>query len=760
MCLAFSFLATCAVLAQNEGKIIKDIKAKNNKAISEATILSKIKTKVGEAFNQDTINDDLKRLYALGYFNDVSVDVEDYEGGVRVNIVVEEKPAVGKITFTGNKGLSSRKLEKAMQTKPGDMLNNAKLSQDMNEIKNLYNKNGYQQVSVTYELVPNKDANSSDINVTVNESMRFRIKKVSVTGNKAVKTKTLLDLMATRPAAWYLLRQGYFDEVNFEGDIERLKRYYQDLGYLDVDIKADFSYDEKSGQMFITMTVIEGKKYITGVITIQGNLIFPEPDVRKQLKMKQGVAFSHSGLRRDMESVREFYYQKGYMNVEIEVDRKLEPAQDTVDVIYSITPGEVVYVGKVNIKGNTKTKDVVIRRELRLYPGDRYDGEKLRRSKERLYNLGFFEDVYFDTVPTGEPNVKDLELQVKETKTGEFAFGGGYSSIDQLIGFVQVTQRNFDLFNFKNFTGGGQNLAVRASLGTVRNDYDLSWTDPWIMNYPLLFGFDLYKRTHSQANNVGYAYSEDRTGGDIRLGKELLEYLRTDVTYDLERVKIGDLIDHATDDLIKEQGTNWVSSIMWSATFDTRDNIYVPKKGVFAQVIVENAGGFLGFDKTYFKNFYVASYYHTVFDTVTFEFKGRTGIATPYGDSDDVPIWARYFAGGADTIRGYRERRVGPRDLGSSEPIGGEATMLGNIEATFPVYEKLIKGAVFYDVGNVWRHIDEYGKFSGGFKQGTGVGIRVKTPIGPLKLDAGYPLSDNHDDKKQVEWYFSMSHGF
>ncbi|MDD5438805.1 MAG: outer membrane protein assembly factor BamA [Candidatus Omnitrophica bacterium] len=758
--LALLVSAGSGTCAEGTGKIVKEIRVKNNKAISEATIVSKIKTKVGEPFNQDIINDDLKRLYAMGFFADVSVDVEDYDNGLRVNIVVAEKPVIGKINFQGNKGIASRKLEKSMQLKPGDMLDQSKLAQDVNELKNLYNKNGFQQVAITYEISPASEANTADVNITVNENVRFRIKKVSVTGNTVVKSKTLIDLMATKPAAWYLLRQGYFDEVTFEGDIEKIKRYYQDLGYLDADVKADFAYDDKTGQMVINLTVVEGKRYITGTITIQGNLIFAEADVRKKMKMKTKSPFSHSGLRADMESVREYYYGKGYMNVEIEVDRKLDPSQDVVDIVYTINAGEVVNVGRIDIKGNTKTKDVVIRRELRLYPGDRYDGDKLRRSKERLYNLGFFEDVYFDTVSTPEKNVKDLIIDVKETKTGEFAFGGGYSSIDQFLGFVQVTQRNFDILNFNNFTGAGQNLSLRASLGMVRNDYDISWTDPWIMGYPLLFGFDLFKHTHAQSASVGYAYQEDRIGGDLRVGKELLEYLRTDLTYTIEEIKIGDLIDNATQDLINEQGTNTVSSLLWSATFDTRDNVYVPKRGVKAEVIVENAGGFLGFDKTYFKNFYILSYYYTFFDKVTLEAKGRTGLANSYGDTNDVPIYARYFAGGADTIRGYRERRVGPRDPGSSEPIGGEGLIVGNLEATFPLFEKVIKGAVFYDVGNVYRRIEDYGKLEGGFKQGTGVGIRVKTPIGPLKLDAGYPLSDNNDDKKQIEWYFSMSHGF
>jgi outer membrane protein insertion porin family len=231
--------------------------------------------------------------------------------------------------------------------------------------------------------------------------------------------------------------------------------------------------------------------------------------------------------------------------------------------------------------------------------------------------------------------------------------------------------------------------------------------------------------------------------------------------YTLEDVNISDLPDDATDALIKERGENWISSMLWSATYDTRDNIYAPKRGFVGEIALENAGGFLGFDKSFVKGFLVLDYYHPLFlENVILELKGRTGLADGYGDTKDVPIYDRFYVGGAETVRGYKERKIGPRDPGSNAPLGGDAMLVGNAEITFPVYEKLIKGAVFYDIGNAWEHVRDYMKWEGGLKQGFGTGVRVKTPIGPLKLDVGYPLSDNHDDKKQLEWYFSVSHGF
>ncbi len=746
-------------VASAQSSVIKSIKVKGNKAISEATILSKIKMKIGDEFDQTVSNDDLKRLYALGFFNDVSIDVDPQPGGIAVTIVVEEKPVIDKVEFIGNKGMPTRKLQKVIQTKAGDMLNYSILAQDMVALKAYYSQNGYQNVSINYQIETSPDTGNAVVNIAISESTRLKIKKVEVEGNKAVKSKVIIDLLRTKPA-WFFFRQGYFDDDTFATDIERVKRYYENMGYLDVDVKYDTQYNMDKGEMYITLKIIEGALYTTGDISITGNLVFPENDIMKLIKMKKGEPFSHLNLSADMEAIRQFYYEKGYMNVGINIDRKLDPATNAISLIYTIDANEVVYVGNIDIKGNTKTKDVVVRREIRIYPGEKFDGSKLRRSKERLYNLGFFEDIFFETQPTADPNVRDLLVSVKETKTGEFAFGGGYSSVDEFMGFIQVTQRNFDIFNWPNFTGDGQFLAIRANVGTVRMDYEVSWTEPWIFDYPLSFGFDAFNRTHFRTSSVGYGYKEIRSGGDVRFGKELTEYLRSDLMYKLEEINISDLSDDATIDLISERGTNRVSSLQLGFTFDTRDNVFVPKKGFFGQAIFEDAGGFLGFDKNYVKGFFLASYYFSFYDKFVLELKGRTGLSDSYGDTDEVPLYERFYAGGAETIRGYKERRVGPRDPGSNDPIGGEGVLIGNVELTFPIYEKVIKGAVFYDVGNVWRHVEDYFKLEGGFKQGVGTGIRVKTPIGPLKLDVGYPLSDNQDDKKQLEWYFSVSQGF
>jgi len=760
------FLALLSIIFSNDISGAQDQKAKErvitirvkgNQAISTPTVLSKMRTKAGGALSQEIINDDIKRLYALGYFTDVAIDVEDYEEGVMVTVIVEEKPVVGEIIFEGNKKMNTRVLTKTMQTKTGDMLNFSKLSEDISELKAFYERSGFHRVNVKYKMQKDKEENHVTIKILVDEKARVRIKRVYVEGNTVIKKQKILETMETRPA-WFF-RRGYFSEETFENDLARIKMYYQDKGYLDASVTPEFKYEEEKGVMYITLKIDEGNEYRVGKIIIKGNMIFPEEEIRRKITLKAGEPFSYAKLRQDMERIRSFYYHEGYMNAEIAVDRVPLPKTQELDVIYSINAKEIVYIGRINIKGNTKTKDDVVRRELRVRPGERFDGDKIRRSKERLYNLGFFEDIYFETERTDSPDMNDLEVSVKETKTGEFAFGGGYSSVDEFIGFVQVTQKNFDILNFPYFTGDGQNLALRAEMGTTRWDADLSWTEPWIFDYPLSFGFDVYHRTHYRTTEVGYGYEEKRSGGDVRLGKEFLEYFNANLMYRAENVDISDVSSEATQDLKDEQGDNWLSSLILGVRFDNRDNIFSPTSGFDTGLSLENTGGFLFGDKDFMKGYLWSSFFYSPINKIVLELRARAGLEDSYGKTDKVPIYQRFYAGGANTIRGYRERKVGPRDPSSNDPIGGESSLVGNAEVVFPIYDKLIKGAVFYDIGNVWSKMEDF-LVGGDFKQGTGIGLRVKTPIGPIKIDWGFPLNENHDDKREGQFYFSASHGF
>ncbi len=739
-------------------KHIVDIQIKGNNAVSTSTILNKLKLKPGDVFEESALNKELKRLYAMGFFSDVFVETETVAEGVVVTFTVVEKPIIESIEFKGAAKIKGPRLQKKVTIQKGDLLDLNKISQDMAAIKAYYVEQGFSNISVNYEVETDPETLKAKLIFVINEGFPIKVRKITVEGNKSIKSGEILNLMATK-TAWWFIRKGAFDDETFQADLNRVSAYYRGKGFLDAKVSSKEDYSEDGKSMYITVVVNEGERYLVGDISVKGSLVFTEQEVRKKIKMKTGDPFDYEQIKNDVESVRSLYFDAGYMDAEIDLNHRYNGTTGKMDLEYNITPHDIVYVGKVNIIGNTKTKDKVIRRELRLYPGERYDGEKLKKSKERIYNLGFFEDVYFETVPSEEKDVKDLNVTVKETKTGEFSFGGGYSSIDAFIGFVQVSQKNFDISNFPTFTGGGQNLTARAEMGSSRNNYLLSWTDPWIFGYPYLFGFELYRNEHKRYGDTGYGYDETRTGTSFTLGKEITDYIGTSVVYNIEQVTIGNIPDNATDDLRKEQGTNWISRATWNLGFDNRDNKYSPTKGLNTGISLENAGGFIGGDKDFVKGWVHAAYYHSIIPKVVLELKGRTGVVENYGDSDDVPIYERYFVGGATTVRGYRQRGIGPRDAGTNTALGGEAMAVANTEVTFPLYKNLIKGAVFYDVGNVWENYSDV--FTGSeYKQGVGLGVRVKTPIGPVKLDYGYPLNKNYDDEDTGEFYFSVSHGF
>ncbi|MBI4335207.1 MAG: outer membrane protein assembly factor BamA, partial [Candidatus Omnitrophica bacterium] len=403
-------------------KTIAVIKTKGNKAISSATILSKIKTKPGDEFSQEQLNADLKRLFTLGFFTDISIETEDYETGVAVTFVVVERPLIGEIVFAGNRAMRSEKLKKEIKSAEKEMLDETRLKQDIEQLKSIYKKRGFQLVEITYNITADKQQNTAKITISIDEKARLKIKKIELYGNKNIPSKQLRKAISTRPDT--LFTSGYLNEETLKTDLEKIKYLYETKGFLDARITHKTEYDGTGRWIILTVTIDEGKKYIVGDITITGNIIFPESEIRSALKMVSTQPFSQTGLRQDISNAQQFYYQKGYMLAQIDASTVLNPQTGKIDISYKVLENELIYIDKIEIKGNAKTKDVVIRRELRVYPGEKFDGDKLRRSKERLYNLGYFEEVAFDTEPGSAPNKQDLVVSVKETKTGEFSFGG------------------------------------------------------------------------------------------------------------------------------------------------------------------------------------------------------------------------------------------------------------------------------------------------------------------------------------------------
>lgn len=737
-------------------KPVKSVFVLGNKTVSSSAILAKVKTQVGEPYKKTAVDEDIKRIYGLGYFSDVKAEVKDYEDGIEVSFVVAEKPPIGQILFSGNKAIRDERLKKELKIKQDEILDERQLKDGIKTIRELYYQKGFTHAKIDYAIRLDPATDRAVVTIMIDEGKRVKIRSIAFEGNKAFKSDRLLKLMATKKA-WWFIQSGVFNEDAFEGDLDKIKAFYESQGYLDARLEPELKYDDAGKYLWINIKVDEGKRYYVGAITMVGNAVMSEKDLRKTLKMISKKPFSQEGLRNDSDAAQGLYFEKGYIYATVKPESLLNPSTGNIDVSYSIVENELTYVERIEIKGNIRTKDKVIRREIRLRPGEVFNGKKLQRSKERLYNLGYFEDISFDTQKGSAPNKANLVVDVKETKTGEFSFGGGFSTVDKLVGFVQVTQRNFDILNFPTFTGGGQQLVLRAELGTTKRDYQLSFTEPWIFGYPYLFGFDLYQNTRLQSKSIGYGYNERRRGGALRFGKEFDDYDRADMTYRLEEVRISDVDDASTNDLKKEAGINNISSLTLGLTRDTTDSGYSPTKGYRLFGSVQNAGGPFQGDKDFVKWYGFAVLYIPPVEKHVIELSLRVGAVGAYGDSNSVPIYERFFAGGADTVRGFKERSIGPRDPATNDPLGGEAMLVASAEYTFPVFE-FLKGAIFFDVGNVWEKEGDLGQ--GGYKYSAGPGVRVKTPVGPVKLDYGFPLKVDSGQKKKGRVHFSLTRAF
>ncbi|MFA4888358.1 MAG: outer membrane protein assembly factor BamA [Candidatus Omnitrophota bacterium] len=740
-------------------KIVTAIEVKGNKAISTNVIISKMKSRIGSPYQESIVSDDLKRLYLLGFFSDIKIDSEAYKDGLKVIVSVEERPIIEKINFTGIERITiaDEKIKEKLKSREGQYLDYPNLEEDVRMFKKMYEGMGFSSAQIKYDVSMNKETGKAIVLISVAENKKVRIKDITVEGNTSYPESRILRLLKTKKA-WFFNAGVLKDEVLKE-DIERIKSFYRREGFTDAAVEYSVSPGAKKPYLlYIRIKILEGKKYMVGNVTIQGNIDIAQKDILGRLKeCVTGKVFSEEALKADVANIQGLYFDRGYIACSIQEAASLNSYTNRVDITYSIVENAVCFVEKIKVRGNIKTKDVVIRRELRIQPGERFDGEKLKRSKERLQNLGFFEEVSYDTEDASEANKKNLLVEVKESKTGSFSFGGGYSTVEQFVGFVEVEQKNFDWRNFPYFTGAGQNLTFRASVGSVSNTFDLSFTEPWAFDYPVSFGFDGYRRDHKRSTDVGYGYDEKVTGGDLRLGKEISEYLRGDLMYRLEQIDISNIADNSPE-IEKERGRNMMSSLTPSITFDSRNNVFDTKKGNLLTSSLEVAGGPFGGDKSFWKFFTRASHYFPLLRDSSLEVRLRAGLSAAYKSSDRIPIYERFFAGGASTIRGYDERKIGPMDE-SKEPLGGNGLAIGNIEYTYPVFN-FLKVAAFLDAGNVWDKLSRFGTSS--LKSSYGLGLRLNTPIGPIMLDYGIPLSkaSGEDKKTSGKFHFSASHGF
>jgi outer membrane protein insertion porin family len=719
------------------------IDIKGNRRIEKAAILGVMQTREGEILSPAQVRADLKAIYKLGYFTDVRMEVSKTPEGQVLTVTVKEKPSIREIMVEGNNKIKKDKILETMNLKRFSVASEGAIKDDINKVEEMYRKKGYYEAHITYELQP---AGRHQVNLIlhVNEGPKEAIKSIEFTGNKTFSAKELRKVMETKERGFYLISlitgAGKLNRDTLERDLERISSFYYNHGYIRAKV-GEPKIAIKSGWIYITIPIEEGPEYHVGKIDVSGDLLESKAKLLALLKTPKEKVYSRQVLQEDLSTLGDFYADRGYANADIAPLIKENNKKLTVNVTFDIHKGRKVYFERIEISGNIKTRDKVIRRELRVYEQGLFNATKLKESIRNLRRLEYFQDVNFATTPGSAPNRMNLRITVKERPTGTFGLGAGYSTQDRIVGMVQVSQNN--LF------GRGQQVKVQAVVGAISHRIRASFVEPYLFDKPLSLGIDAYNwlQEYNEYNRVS-------VGGAIRLSHPLKwKYTRLFWMYRFENVHLNNLIPNAAETLVQASKIHNTSATSFIIRRDSRDSLFAPTHGSDNSVSVEIAG--LGGDTAFVRYIAESGWYIPLKWGCVGVLHGRAGGMNKLSWGA-MPAYELFYLGGIDTIRGFKYAEISPRDPRTGDRIGGPRFLQLNTEIRFPLYKKLgIIGTVFFDAGNVYGP-----NYVGPFLRPTsGVGIRWFSPMGPLRIEYGYNIT-KHPWERSGAWEFTMGGTF
>jgi outer membrane protein insertion porin family len=732
-----------AAWAEAPGPQIKSIRVQGNKRIEAPAIRARITLREGDRFSTEGIRDQIRAVYQMGFFEDVRVDTEQVPGGIAVIVIVTEKPFITDILFDGNEKVKDEKLREKLTVRNQSFLDQQQVKDSVERLRVLYEEEGHYAARII-PVIKTLDAEKKTLTFFIQEGPRARIKTVAFDGVKSVPVKKLKKPLFTRKYSFlfsWFDDSGIYKKEEVANDVERIRQVYLDEGYLNAQVgtpTVELSTDKK--WFTIRFPVDEGPQFKLGKMEYQGQTLFTEPELRAGAKLKEGSVIRMAEVRDEVTRITDLYGVKGYAFAEVNPDVRPDQESKTAAVTFEVKEGALIHVRNINISGNEKTRDKVIRRELRLNEAELVDTAALKRSFQRLNNLNYFETV--EIIPKQlDPNTVDLDVKVKEKSTGTFSIGGGFSSLDQLSVVADITEGN--LF------GRGQLLKIRGQLGQRRSLGVITFREPYLFDQPLSGQIDLYAR-----ETFFISYFERRIGGDVVLGKWFSEYLSGSVSLLRERLTISNSETSSfflggggvtttipiTDLplLVQQQlGTSTTDAIVLGIARDTRDFYFDPKSGARHGLTTELAFKGLGADNEFYKVIGDTAWYFPVIGDTVFAPRARLGVAHSYG-TRPLPVGERFFVGGIQTLRGFSFGRGGPvaPDL---SPLGATKQLLFNFDFIFPlVPEVKVKGVVFFDYGKGFNDGEALGL---NLRPAAGAGIRWISPFGPLRLEYGFNLS-------------------
>ncbi|WP_407931885.1 outer membrane protein assembly factor BamA [Geomesophilobacter sediminis] len=754
--LALQLLFATAAFA--EGDKIVAIKVKGNKRIESAAVMQVVKVRPGDEVDLDKVDADLRAIFKLGYFREVSAESDKTDGGITLTYVVLEKPVVREVKIEGAKEVSTDKVREALDVKANSIYSPKDVAKGVKKVKKLYSDEGYYLAEVETKV---EKKNDTDLNLLVHikEGDKILIEKIKFEGNHAFNDKKLKKQMETVERWWlsWLTGGGTYKEEVLKNDVALIADLYLNNGYVNVKVgepKVELLPDKKG--LTVTIGITEGDQYKLGALGFKGDLLESTEELSKKLKEKSGELFSRTNLRTDVFALTDEYADKGYAFANASPQTRIHPENKTIDITFEMEKGAKVNIDRINITGNTKSRDKVVRREMKLMEGDLYNATAIKKSKQNLMNTGFFEEANINTAKGTSPDKIDLNVDVKEKPTGTFSVGAGYSSLDGIIGQGSIQQ--------SNFLGLGLKLSAAVSFGTKSQTYNLGVTDPYFMDTKWTLGGDVY-RTERQYID----YTRRATGADIKAGYPLSDNVSTFWVYRYEEKEIFDEsqgllegIHNGT--IVAPETTSTTSSITASLSRNTTDYRLDPSNGTVSSLSVEFAG--LGGSNRFVRSIADGIYFHPVGWGSVASIHGAFGMIQGVMGKD-VQIDEKFYLGGIGTLRGFGNRTVSPsrstetvvtdyRGVGTSTGgrvyLGGETEAYVNLEYTMPlVKEAGLKGVLFFDAGNAYPTLEktfqsyDQNPASPAILASYGFGIRWFSPIGPLRLEYGIPVNPRKD---------------
>ena len=727
---------------------LADIVVTGNQRVQTADILNALSIKPGQTVTPTDIDGAIESLYKMERFADISAEISGEASAAILTFRLEERPLVRKLRFEGNDKLKEDKLREVVTIRVPGIYDPFAVAKSVDMVKAEYSKEGYYAAQVTADSHVN-EKNETLITFRIKEGKIVRIKDIRFEGNTVFDKGELQDAMETKEK-WFLswmTGRGNYNEMLLQQDKERIADLYFNEGYVKVKVRDPIiSLVDDDRHMLLLIHIDEGDQYRLADVDAQGDLMHEKEHLLKLVDMRPGDVFSRKKLRAGVGAITDVYADQGYAYANVTPLTRTDDEAKQIDVMFDIEQGPQVYVDRIEITGNNKTRDKVIRREMKLVEGELFSSTDLKRSKARINNLGFFEAVDVSTSPGSTEDRMNVNVNVAERPTGTFSIGAGYSSVDGVVGQGSITQ--------ENFLGRGLRLNLAGSIGSDSTTYQVGVTDPYFLDTRWTLGFEVYHTVREWDD-----YSRDATGFALKAGHPVGEYSRILAIYRLEFAEVYDVDFFASDIIRDQEGTSTVSSITTTYSYNTTDNRLDPSKGTDLEASWEFAG--LGGTEHYSK--YVLDVRHFwpfVWDTVL-SARGQIGYVHEW-QNEEVPIDERFYLGGIRSLRGFESREVGPRDE-FGDFIGGETEAFFNFEFIFPLYQELnIKGVTFFDVGNAWSSDDYWGEDDevfGSWRYSTGAGIRWLSPLGPMRFEYGINL-DPRDYESDTKFDFMIGRFF